>query len=177
MTCIVGIEHGGRVYVGADAAGSNGHSIEARVQPKVFTNRGYVIGYTTSFRMGQLLQYAFNPDPAPAHGIDRFMVTKFIDQMREAFKAGGYQRTRDEREDGGTFLVGVGSRLYEIGDDMQVGRVRNGYNAVGSGGLIACGSLHSTIGQAPAVRIRKALKAAEHHCATVGGPFTIRRTR
>ena len=61
MTCIVGVVDNGKVYMGGDSAGVGGLCIETRKQPKVFRNGDFLIGYTDSFRMGQLLQYKMSP--------------------------------------------------------------------------------------------------------------------
>jgi hypothetical protein len=55
MTCIVGIVENGKVYMGGDAAGVNGYSVRVRKDPKLFKVGEFLFGYTSSFRMGQLL--------------------------------------------------------------------------------------------------------------------------
>ena len=60
MTCIVGLEHDGKVYMGGDSAAVGGMDVYPSRIPKVFQAGRYLIGYTTSFRMGQLLQYGLD---------------------------------------------------------------------------------------------------------------------
>ncbi|KKN17732.1 hypothetical protein LCGC14_0962700, partial [marine sediment metagenome] len=58
MTCIVGfIDDGGKAWMGGDSAGVAGHHTHPRRDPKVFRVGPVLIGYTSSFRMGQLLRY------------------------------------------------------------------------------------------------------------------------
>ena len=58
MTCIVGMVDGqGTVYIGADSLAAGGYQKTIRKDAKVFTNGIAVMGYTSSFRMGQLLRY------------------------------------------------------------------------------------------------------------------------
>lgn len=173
MTCIVGVQHEGNVYIGGDSAGVSGLDIVSRADKKVFRNNEYIMGFTSSFRMGQLLHYSFDPPPAPTKDLERFMVTDFIDAIRECFKDGGWMTTNSGQDEGGTFLVGVHGQLYAIYDDFQIGRSGHKYDAVGCGDSYALGSLHSTAGQEPVSRVRCALKAAERHSAGVSGPFTI----
>ena len=65
MTAIAGLVHDGKVYIGGDSAGVAGMDLHLRSDPKVFTVGEFVIGYTTSFRMGRgdgiaiLIQGAF----------------------------------------------------------------------------------------------------------------------
>jgi hypothetical protein len=172
LTAIVGVQHEGRVYIGGDSAGVSGYGITVRSDVKVFRNGPYVMGFTTSFRMGQLLHYAFAP-PKPEGNLDAFMVTTFIDSVRGCLREGGWLTRESEQDTGGTFLVGVNGRLFEINSDFQVGHSSDGYLAVGCGAEIALGSLHTTQGLKPRARIHFALDAASHHSAGVCPPYTI----
>ena len=57
MTCIVGLIDGRRVWMGGDSAGVSGLDITVRADAKVFRNGDFLIGFTSSFRMGQLLAF------------------------------------------------------------------------------------------------------------------------
>lgn len=176
MTAIVGIVSAGRVLIGGDSAGVAGYSITVRRDPKVFTVGPYVFGFTSSFRMGQLIRFAFQP-PAPPSGdsLDRFMVTAWIDQLRETLSKGGWAKVEAQQEQGGCILVGVQGRLFRVDGDYQVGEPADGYGAIGSGEEVALGALHATrdADMFAEDRALAALRAAEHHCAGVVGPFTL----
>ncbi|SDS34139.1 hypothetical protein [Actinoplanes derwentensis] len=176
MTAIVGLARGDAVYIGGDSAGTSGWNLSVRADPKVFRNKQYLFGFTSSFRMGQLIRYSLDL-PTPKGDLDRFMVTKFIDGLRDCLKSGGYARKEEEQELGGTFLVGVRGRLYTIQDDYQVGSAADGYAAVGCGDQIALGALYATAGRGvrPKARVRLALSAAERFSAGVRGPFTCKK--
>jgi hypothetical protein len=58
MTAIVGLTDNGTVHIGGDSAGVSDWSLTIRADSKVFTNGPYVMGFTTSLRMGQLPRYA-----------------------------------------------------------------------------------------------------------------------
>ncbi len=174
MTCVVGLVHEEVVYIGADSAGVSGWDLTLRADSKVFRNDGYLMGFTTSFRMGQILHHSFDP---PAQGedteISKHMATVFVDSVRTILKAGGFAKKDNEVETGGIFLVGYRGRLFEIESDYQVGEPLDEYAAIGCGAQIAHGSLYSTIGQAPDARVMLALQAAEHFSNGVRGPFKI----
>lgn len=177
MTCIVGIQHNGRVLIGGDSAGVAGLSIQVRADAKVFRNSGYIMGFTSSFRMGQLLRYAFKP-PRPEGDLDAFMATTFVDGVRAALREGGWLSTSNEQESGGTFLVGIRGVLYAIESDFQIARTVNGYTAVGCGEDIALGALYATRDvSSPRRRITLALEAAAEHSAGVTAPFVVEATR
>jgi len=176
VTCIVGIQHSGRVYIGGDSAGVSGYSLTLRADAKVFRVGPYVMGFTSSFRMGQLLRYAFNP-PRPTGDLDKFMATVFVDAVRATLKDGGWLTKTSEQEEGGTFLVGARGTLYAVHSDFQIARTIAGYDAVGCGAELALGSLHSTSGRQPRARVLAALSAAEAHSSGVAGPFVIESAR
>ncbi|MDX0897402.1 hypothetical protein GOD90_10395 [Sinorhizobium medicae] len=174
MTCIVGIAQDGNVWLGGDSAGVSGYSITQRRDVKVFRNGPFIMGFTSSFRMGQLLAHAFHPPKRHADtDVYKFMVTEFVDAVRGCLKSGGYAETHNSAERGGTFLVGYEGRLFKIEGDYQVGESLLGYDACGCGDDIALGSLYSTAGQEPAQRIMTALGAASCFSAGVIAPFNV----
>jgi ATP-dependent protease HslVU (ClpYQ) peptidase subunit len=172
MTAIVGLTHNGTVHIGGDSAGVSDWSLTIRADSKVFTNGPYAMGFTTSFRMGQLLRYALKA-PEPNGDLERFMVTTFVDAVRECLKEGGWATKDSEREEGGDFLVGVHGRLFSVHPDYQVGEAVDGFAAIGCGQEIALGALYTTARtrMAPEKRVKLALEAAERFSAGVRGPF------
>lgn len=177
MTVIVGLVHKGRVHLGGDSAGVAGYQLTIRRDPKVFRTGPYVMGFTTSFRMGQLLHHALEA-PHPTGCLDRFMVTTFVDALRTCLKDGGWARKESEQEQAGLFLVGIHGRLFTVDSDYQVGEPADGYAAVGCGDELALGALHATaaLGLRPRERLAAALAAADHHSAGVSGPYTYATT-
>ncbi|MYV56521.1 hypothetical protein [Streptomyces sp. SID3212] len=177
MTVIAGLVHTGRVHLAGDSAGVGGYSLTVRRDPKVFRNGPYVMGFTSSFRMGQLLQHALRP-PRPKGDLEEFMVTKFIDAVRTCLKDGGWAKKDSEQEEAGIFLVGVVGRLFVVHADYQVGESADGYMAVGCGDDLALGALHATaaLDMKPKARLTAALAAAERHSAGVTGPYAYAST-
>lgn len=175
MTCIAGLIHGGAVHLGGDSAGCSGWDITVRADPKVFTAGPYVLGFTSSFRMGQLLRYTFTPPARKGRDLHRYMCTAFADALRTCLKDGGWAKKDSEREEGGQFLVGAAGRLFVIGSDYQVGEPADSYAAVGCGAQIAHGALYATAAAplGPHDRLNIALSAAERFSSGVRGPFTL----
>lgn len=174
MTCIVGVAHKGRVLIGGDSAGVGGWDMTVRKDRKVFVNDGFIMGFTTSFRMGQLLAYSLKP-PHPDRNTDlmRFMTVDFVNAVRECLKSGGWATKTNENESGGVFLVGYRGRLFRIDCDYHVEESIYEFNAVGCGANFALGSLHATATADPRKRIEQALRIAERCSAGVRGPFHI----
>ena len=191
MTVIVALTDGQTCWVGGDSAGVNGGlHMRVRADPKVFTltgtdRRKYAIGFTDSWRMGQLLRYGFiPPGRTSGYGLHEYMCTTFMDAVRDRFKTAGWARKDEERELGGNFIVGTGGRLFEIFSDYQVGETRLPYMATGCGEYYALGSLHATSssvaglwnkgeGVPPVNRLQLAMQAAAQFSAGVREPFTI----
>ena len=188
MTCIVGVVDDDKVIMGGDSAGVAGLHVVTRTDPKVFKNKEYLIGFTSSFRMGQILMFADLPkcEVKKPDAVYKFMVTKFVPAIRKIFKKEGYLKKTNEVESGGTFLVAVKGQLFSICGDFQVGAERYSYAAVGCGDEIAYGSLHGTAAadhendlkdECPLLggrhRVTLALEAASQFSGGVCPPFTI----
>lgn len=175
MTCIAGVVAKGRVYLRGDSAGAAGVQLVLRRDEKVFRTGPFVMGFTSSYRMGQVLRYAFTPPAPPTQdgGLMRYMATAFVDSLREALKTAGWARVESGQELGGVFLVGVHGRLFRVDGDFHVGEPRDAFDAVGSGADLARGALFATHAMAPNPRVRMALRAAERGNTDVRGPFRV----
>ncbi len=177
MTCIIGIlEENGDIYMGGDSAGASGNSLSIRADRKVFINEDYIMGFTGSFRMGQLLRYNFKPPKFyEDFGLYSFMVNEFINGIRKCLKKGGFAKKKDEVEKGGLFLVGYKSKLFVVDSDYQVGETIDNFASIGSGSEVALGSLYSTkdLNKRSEYRISLALESAEHFTVYVRKPFKI----
>lgn len=176
MTCIVGYIEKQKVIIGGDSAGVGGLSIHIRRDPKVFKTGPFIMGFTSSFRMGQLLMSSDFKPPKQKRGQSDydFMVTSFIDAVKDCFKKGGYsQRYKDGDDKGGTFLVGYKGVLYMIENDYQVAMTHDKYMAVGCGEELAEGAMfaleHTEMDGMEKMGI--ALSAAAHFSGGVAPPF------
>ena len=183
MTCIVGMvdKKRGGVVMGADSIGSDGWTKGIIASPKIFTiktsSNRLTIGYTSSFRMGQILQYHLKVPPHDFNiGDEEYIVTKLIPAIRSTLKDHGYSKVENNVERGGVFLVGYRRSIFKIQSDFSVLHYLSGFAAVGSDETFAIGAMHALMSttKAPASRIVKtALSTAAANCATVSGPFTI----
>lgn len=185
MTCIVALVDGDKVFLGGDSAASDDKSglIFSRTDPKVFKVGQFGIGFTDSFRMGQILQYNWKPPvytPTKNNSnLDKFMRTKFVDSIKEAFQEGGYGKfgsNTDDGDEGGVFIIAVAGtgRIFTMDSDFHIGESDVPYTAEGSGQELALGSLFSTTTvKTSRKRVRIALDAAAKFNMAVQGPFTI----
>lgn len=176
MTAIAGFTDGKKVWIGGDSAGVAGYSMSTRTDCKVFKSGEMVMGFTTSFRMGQILQYHLTP-PTPLEGQSdvTYMVKQFIPAVKAALVAHGFEKNDSGRQEGGTFLVGYRGALFAIYSDYQVGCVAQSYYACGCGEDLVLGALFALdlYEMTPEERLTIALEAAEEFSAGVKAPFSI----
>jgi|MDTA01.1.fsa_nt_gb ATP-dependent protease HslVU (ClpYQ) peptidase subunit len=176
MTCIVGLAHGGKVYMGGDSASVQGWTRRQTALKKVFRRGPFLIGYTSSFRMGQLLEHHLDVPKQKATESDMsYMVTGFIESTRKLLKEKGFTKVESNAESGGQFLVGYRGSLYTIHRDFQVGQAADGLDAVGSGREYALGAMQALSKLPPARRIKKALEITAYFNAAVAPPFVVRQ--
>jgi hypothetical protein len=175
MTCIVGLKHRGKVYIGGDSLGSNSALQKTvRADEKVFKKDDMIFGFTSSFRMGQILRYSFHP-PARSENIEdmQYLVGTFIPALIKTYSDHGFLSKSHDRNVGGVFLLGYRKELYKIESDFQVGIPVLDYDTCGCGDDLASGCLYATEGREPIFRIEKALEAASLHSAGVAPPYKI----
>lgn len=179
MTCIVGWLHDDRVTIGGDAAAVSGLRVHQRVAPKVFENGPMVFGFTSSFRMGDLLEHALTVPERDdrKESVDKFMRTTFIDAVRKCLAEGGYAEKDNGVERGGTFLVGYEGRLFSVEGDYQVGESVDGFDAVGCAGELARGAMAILREQRGAgtvrAKLRRVLEIAAKYSGGVSPPFAF----
>lgn len=177
MTCIIGYIDSATetVYMVGDSAATGGYHITVRKDPKVFKSGPFVIGFTTSFRMGQILMSSkFKPSRQNYGQSDYdYMITTFIDEVRKVFHENGYN-------EGGSFLVGYRGRLYTIDSDFQVGESSDNFDSVGCGEAYAKGALSAVIDHRVPIKkqdIQRALyhvmSIVTHHSTGVLPPYIM----
>ncbi len=175
MTCIVGLVTKQRVYIGADSASVHGWTRRETRLRKVFRRGPFLIGYTTSFRMGQLLEHQLRVAPQPKNVNDMsYLVTYFIENVRQLLKERGFAKVESNNESGGQFLLAYRGHLYSVDSDFQVGEMADGFDAIGGGADFALGALQATKSLAPRTRVRRALEVASHFNMGVCPPFVLK---
>lgn len=184
MTCIVALKKNGVVYMAGDSAGVSGIDVRQRSDPKVFKVQNFLIGYTSSFRMGQLLRYKLKvPKQKLSQSDFNYMCTTFIDSVRDTLKQGGYSHMSNNKESIGTFLVGYKGEIYTVCDDLQVARHADDFDSVGCGDNYALGALevlttHSLLCPLdPHTILDSALEVAAKFSGGVIPPFIVHQIK
>src|ERR1035437_565586 len=125
---------------GDSAALDSYHCLTIRKDPKVFQNGPFLIGFTSSYRMGQILMDTTFPDPGNMDEFE-YMRTQFVDVARAELKDAGYVKVDNNREESGEFLVGFHGRIFDVQSDFQIGESSDPFLAVGQGSQEALGAL------------------------------------
>jgi len=182
MTCIIGwIEEKNKkrdVWIGGDSAGVGGLNIRTRKDAKVFRNGNMLFGYTSSFRMGQLLRYSLNiPEQSSKKDDYEYMCTDFMNSVIDLFEKKKFAEVSNNIVSGGCFLVGYKGNLYKIETDFQVGIPTFNFESTGCGENIALGAMYAmkNLKITPQTRIKKALDAAAEFSTGVRGPYIIKK--
>jgi ATP-dependent protease HslVU (ClpYQ) peptidase subunit len=184
MTCTIGVlSNDGTIWIGSDSAATADVLVEIRNDKKVFynaNNNDFLIGIAGSFKLGNVLQYIFEPPKVPkGMDINTYMNKLFIVELKECFN--DYTENFGVIKDGlffGDWIVGYkterNSYLYHIYNDLHVGVLKKNYIAIGSGAMVALGSLYSTEHiENVQQRIEIALNASGEFINTVYPPYYI----
>jgi ATP-dependent protease HslVU (ClpYQ) peptidase subunit len=180
VTCVVALVDRGKIYMGADSAGStaSGH-IRTRIDKKVFMVGDLMFGICGSFRLRDILQYhtAFAKYNAKLYTPLEYVNHEIVSKVRDTFKSNGFTRIENNEEEfDGSFIVGFKKKIFEVECDFQAAEVAEPYLAIGSGGDRAHASFSTTShikGITPIERVQLALQVAADGNAFVRPPFYI----
>ena len=184
MTCIVGIEKGGRVYLAGDIQGTGGNSKVVHTQPKVYKVGDMVVGFSGSYRFGQIIEnYLKDPFvPDKNASVYKWLVQAVVPQIIEILDDHGYYGSDDEEGStgivGGNCLIGVRDELWELQDDFSLLRSTRGYMAIGSGceyALAATEALRTRV-KSPDKLLKDVLSITSIHCPSVGKDAVVIHT-
>lgn len=184
MTCIVALRVPNLcVWVGGDSGAFKEDEITQRVNEKVFYNGEFLIGFSGSFRVGQLIRYSFSPPPVlDPENIMKYFVVDFVDSLKDCLRAKGNLKTNESGEECHEcdIVVAYKDKVVSIESDFNVGDPFDEYVSIGSGALYALGALSALDGLneiTPEQKVLKALIASEKYSPSVMQPFSCLRTR
>ena len=145
MTVIIGYADGKNVWMVGDDVACNGEFSECISGSKVFKlNDNMLIGYTSSFRMGQILQYGIKiPSIKKGEDVDKYMRTYLVDKIIYAFEKANYSKISDNEAKGGTFIIGFLGRIFTVQDDFSVVEYKSPFASVGCGYQYALASMET----------------------------------
>lgn len=185
MTCIIGYEEKGKVYMGGDSGAVDDFSTTSTHEEKVYhthcqeNESQFLIGYEGSFRMGQVVKYQFHPRKHYKEMDDmKYLTTIFVDDLIECLDVNNVlTRTFEERIETDRMLLGYKGKLYAIDADFNVLRNRMGFDTIGSGFEIARGAMgafRENKKMKAEDRIKKSLEIVGNMCNSVCAPYYVK---
>lgn len=174
MTCIVGmIDKSGKGHMASDSLGSNGHNKGTYKNKKIFKKGEMLIGYTSSYRMGQLLEHSLTlPGRKVDQTIENYIYVDFVEAVRKLMKEHGYLKIDSNKESIGQFPILTEGRIFLMQDDLSLLEAEDNFDACGSGEDFATATVdillkHSKL--TPKQILTEAVQTASKYIATVGG--------
>jgi len=179
MTCIVGLKHKKKVYIGGDSCTTAGYETRATSQKKVFrignNDNAMLIGNSGSLRTQQILKYNVTP-PKITQSVEKYLVREFVPLLRKTLKEHGWIKKENETEEisgQGGFIIGLKGQIFCIYQDFQVHAVEDNIHSIGSGGEYALGAMLAMPNSPPKQRILTALSIAGELTMSVSAPYYV----
>lgn len=177
MTCIIALKTEFGFVMGCDSAGTDMTTYGSITTPKMFRLEEFVIGYTSSFRFGKLLQYSLSiPKREKDIDDDAYINGPFAEAVRICLADGGYTIIKDNSERGGFALVGYRGRVWDLQNDFSLVEYTTDVVAEGSGevaAIAAATALKRHTKKKPEEIVKAALQIVEDTILTVKGPFLV----
>jgi ATP-dependent protease HslVU (ClpYQ) peptidase subunit len=175
MTCIIGLKTENSIYIAGDSSGHTDGVIENYKTSKVVkiatkNNKELLIGFSGSFRLGDILKYKIQYPKISKNNIESDLVNKLIPIIQDTIE-------NEDNISKGEFMLAIHDRLFLIQSDLSILEPENDYSSIGSGSSYALGSLFSTKGLLPIDRLELALSAASHFSPSVGGNLKYQELR
>jgi 20S proteasome alpha/beta subunit len=132
MTCIIGIECSNGVVIAGDYCASDEETHQNIFESKVFQYGTMVIGYSSSFHYGQLIQHFLSDfiseSRIPTHDVDNFkwIVKYFIPAIKKILQ-------EHECVEEGNLLIGLNNQVWMIDGSYSALRYSNKAVSIGSG--------------------------------------------
>lgn len=178
MTCIAAIVDGNGVgHIACDSLGSDGYTKGVYVNQKIFSLGSMLIGFTGSYRQGQLLQYRLRlPAINVGQPVEDWLHLDFIDAVREVFSTNGVMHIEDNLERACPFLAVFGGRIFLIQGDLSILESTDPFQSVGSGEDYARATMNAAINHGvtdPREILAEAIEAAAKYVPSVGGDIYL----
>ena len=139
MTCIVAKVVDGIIHMAGDKLGSNGYTKTISQRPKIFKNCDFIIGYTTSFRMGQLLEFTWSPpEKGENQTEDNYIYNTVVGSIKNILTSDGFAKDRE----GGEFLFGYNGKLYHMFNNFSIFEIEE-YTSCGCGADMAIATMYT----------------------------------
>ena len=93
------------VWLCGDSLGVSGYNKTTRVDEKVFYKEGYVIGFTSSYRFGQIIRHYVNLPPIPKKTKNHDHIIKIIELISEQLYIHHWSTETNNQRAGGQLII------------------------------------------------------------------------
>jgi ATP-dependent protease HslVU (ClpYQ) peptidase subunit len=182
MTTLIALQHDDWCLIAADSQ-TTGYDLssDCSTMGKIAKNGQYLVSAAGLVRGMNLIQHSFVPPIAPKRNLDKFMINRFIPELRKTFIESGYEikSDGDPASHDNDFIVAVNGTLYFIDEAYGLERINNKLYCAGSGQKLALGAAfaldaHKCDNYSDAITILyKAVKSAIEFDINSGGKVQI----
>lgn len=179
MTIVAAYKGPDGIYLGGDSLASDSSDSIYTSEPKVFSFKGFCIGYAGSFRFGQILGHCFlPPEHDPSLDDSTYMFVVWIEALRDTLSNFGHLKCEDGVDSiasEGAAIVVYRDSIYYVQEDLSLLKSASPYAAIGSGMSYALGAMNALEdSKLPGEDIlRKSIEIAIKFSPRCGGDITI----
>lgn len=176
MTCIIGLEHNGKVYLGCDSQVSFGDTKQSTRLDKIFKRGEFLFGVAGYPRIAQILEHSLPLIPqTPSQSDISYLCDTFSKSVKNVFDENDIGNKDYDGSHYGSSIVIFGYRknLYELDSNYQIIQFSDEFTAIGSGADLALGAMYVLNDLQPKQRILKALEASAYFSIGVSKPFKV----
>lgn len=180
MTCVVGLERKGEVWLASDSFLGTDTAIGLTSGPKWFHLQDMTIGWAGDLRSAQVINHGLKlrskrKKEDPTEYLVSIVARKFRDSLRDA---GVVFKTTDGTESTNVeFLIVLEGRLFQMWGDCSVIHCSRGMGAIGLGGPYALGALSALLplplDVTPEKTLDRVLRLSQTLSPGVNGPFYV----
>lgn len=177
MTCIVGLEAQGRVWLGSDSYAGSDVNKDILDRPKWFKKGALTFAFAGSFRAAQVVEHhVVIPAIKRNENHLSYIVMVVAKSLRKGLEEGGATIRKSGTPEGTetTFLLAFQGKLYLVQEDYSIVRSQRGFAAIGTGADFALGSMAALKSRlSPKDAVLESLKHSAEWCPQVSAPFYV----
>lgn len=183
MTCVVGFESKGGVWLASDSFIGTDTTKDITVGPKWFKLGAMTIGWAGDVRTAQVIEHGTIVRPRKKDELpSRYLVSVVARKIRATLREAG----EVYKHSGGTevadieLLITLNGHLYQMWGDCTILRCSRGMGAIGVGGPYALGALSAMLplpptAPSPEAFLTRAMTLTAGLSPSVHGPFYVER--
>lgn len=180
MTCVVGLESKGAVWMASDSFLGTDTSKDLTPGPKWFQVSGMTFGWAGDVRAAQVLEHHLKVRPIRKTEVSsRYLVSVVARAVRDNLREAGvvFRNTDGTDTSGLELLIALRGHLYQMWGDCSVMRCSRGVGAIGAGGAYALGALSALMplpeNDSPEKHLMRVMRLTNGLCTSVSGPYYV----